>query len=81
MKKAFKILFELLAVVAKLWWFGLSFHKSKYEGRVNILKSRAEVLVKDFGVLSDQLDKEHQEEVERYRKVKAEIDKLNRKGK
>lgn len=34
-----------------------------------------------FGILSEKLDKEYKEDAERYRQVRVEIDKLNKKGK
>jgi len=81
MKRAFNILFELLGVVARMWWLERSFHKGKYATRVEELRKRGGELVKEFQSVSDELDKEHQENVDRYHKVKAEIDKLNKKGK
>lgn len=81
MKRAFGILFELLGIVARLMWLDLSFHKGKHEARVQALKAQGKALCEEFSVLSEKLDKEHRDDVERYRQVKAEIDKLNKKGK
>lgn len=80
MKRAFGILFELLGVVARMWWLDLSFHKGKHKDRVEDLRARGKGLVEEFHTLSEKLDEEHKESVDRYRKVKAEIDKLNKKG-
>lgn len=80
MKRAFGILFELMGIVVRLWWLDMGFHKGKHEARVEVLKSRVKALGEEFKALSEKLEAEHKDEVDRYHKVKAEIDKLNKKG-